>query len=365
MASMVISHCRDNYYREFAFKTLPGESKLGLLRIKHTPVRKDTDLMALLSAYNTRKGHYVSVYSFAKLTEEGTVDYGSAKINRVYLDFDNKDDPQEAINEALLTAKVLNRHNIRCHCYFSGGKGIAMYIDFRTVDIAPENKKDVLIKFFDTILKTVQEDYENFLDMWIPNTNTGFGFTLYTMDSQVRGDIARVSRLPNTQHSSGSYCIPVTFGDMRKGLDHIKRLAQKPRENYDLEDVITENILWNETLPVIMKNLEKEVIAERTHDKRQDMQKKRYYEMRFKTSHNGRITDADIEKAKSVPISSVISHEKKIVCPFHIDHDPSLSIDHKRGLWHCFGCGKGGTVVDYVMEKEHVDFVGAVRRLTS
>jgi hypothetical protein len=362
---MQIAHCRGNYYREFAFKTLPGESKLDLLRLKLTPVRKDTDLTALLSAYKTRKGHYISVYSFSNLTEEGTIVYNSAKINRIYFDFDNKETPQKAIDEAVLMAKVLNRHNIRCHCYFSGGKGIALYIEFQTVDIAPENKKEVLVKFFDLILETVKLDYENFLGMWIPNTNTGFDFTLYTIDYQVRGDIARVSRLPNTHHSSGSYCIPVTFGDMRKGLKHIKHLAQQPRGDYDLDDVIIENILWNETMPVIIKNLEKEVIAERTHNEKINVQKKRYHKLQSKIQNNGAITDTDIEKAKSVSISSVISSEKKIVCPFHIDHDPSLSINHKKGLWYCFGCGKGGTVIDFVMEKEGLDFVSAVRRLIS
>ncbi len=30
------------------------------------------------------------------------------------------------------------------------------------------------------------------------------------------------------------------------------------------------------------------------------------------------------------------------LCPFHDDHSPSLSVNRKRGLWHCFGCGRGG-----------------------
>lgn len=32
------------------------------------------------------------------------------------------------------------------------------------------------------------------------------------------------------------------------------------------------------------------------------------------------------------------------LCPFHDDHKPSLSVSKEKGLWHCFGCGKGGNV---------------------
>lgn len=30
------------------------------------------------------------------------------------------------------------------------------------------------------------------------------------------------------------------------------------------------------------------------------------------------------------------------LCPFHDDHKPSLSVNQDKGLWHCFGCGRGG-----------------------
>jgi hypothetical protein len=32
-------------------------------------------------------------------------------------------------------------------------------------------------------------------------------------------------------------------------------------------------------------------------------------------------------------------------CPLHDDHDPSLLVDPKEGVWHCFPCGVGGDVV--------------------
>ncbi|MFL5760631.1 MAG: CHC2 zinc finger domain-containing protein [Thermomicrobiales bacterium] len=37
-------------------------------------------------------------------------------------------------------------------------------------------------------------------------------------------------------------------------------------------------------------------------------------------------------------------------CPFHDDGTPSLSIDAEKGLWCCFGCGRGGDVFTFAQE---------------
>ena len=52
-----------------------------------------------------------------------------------------------------------------------------------------------------------------------------------------------------------------------------------------------------------------------------------------------------------------------MVCPFHGDRDASLKVYPGSGGWHCFGCGKGGSVVDFVMEHEGCDFRTAVAAL--
>ncbi|MBM4256807.1 MAG: hypothetical protein FJ147_13030 [Deltaproteobacteria bacterium] len=48
------------------------------------------------------------------------------------------------------------------------------------------------------------------------------------------------------------------------------------------------------------------------------------------------------------------------LCPFHDDHEPSLSIEPAQNLWHCFGCQQGGGVIDWVMKAEGVSFRHAV-----
>ncbi len=51
------------------------------------------------------------------------------------------------------------------------------------------------------------------------------------------------------------------------------------------------------------------------------------------------------------------------LCPFHSEKTPSFSVNPERGFFHCFGCGAGGTVFDFVMRTDGVTFPEAVRLL--
>lgn len=55
----------------------------------------------------------------------------------------------------------------------------------------------------------------------------------------------------------------------------------------------------------------------------------------------------------------------KAVCPFHNEKNPSLVISPAKQIWHCFGCGKGGDVFSFVMEKEGLDFPEALKSLAA
>lgn len=48
-------------------------------------------------------------------------------------------------------------------------------------------------------------------------------------------------------------------------------------------------------------------------------------------------------------------------CPFHNEKTPSFSISPAKGFYKCFGCGKGGDALDFVMEVEKVDYLEALR----
>lgn len=50
-------------------------------------------------------------------------------------------------------------------------------------------------------------------------------------------------------------------------------------------------------------------------------------------------------------------------CPFHSEKTPSFIVRQDRQYYHCFGCGKHGNSISFVMERENVDFPTAIRLL--
>ncbi|MGE4283840.1 MAG: DNA primase [Clostridia bacterium] len=51
------------------------------------------------------------------------------------------------------------------------------------------------------------------------------------------------------------------------------------------------------------------------------------------------------------------------LCPFHKEKTPSFSVSADKQLYHCFGCGAGGTVINFIMNIENLDFVEGIKLL--
>lgn len=51
------------------------------------------------------------------------------------------------------------------------------------------------------------------------------------------------------------------------------------------------------------------------------------------------------------------------LCPFHSEKTPSFSVSPDKQIYHCFGCGKGGGVINFIMEIENLGFRDAVEFL--
>lgn len=72
----------------------------------------------------------------------------------------------------------------------------------------------------------------------------------------------------------------------------------------------------------------------------------------------------DIEEV----VSDFVSLKRKgqnlwACCPFHNEKTPSFSVSPAKGFYKCFGCGKGGDSIDFVMEAEKLNYLEAIRYL--
>lgn len=73
-----------------------------------------------------------------------------------------------------------------------------------------------------------------------------------------------------------------------------------------------------------------------------------------------------------LPIAEIVGRHVRLVrrgreltglCPFHGEKTPSFTVAEVKGFFHCFGCGKHGNAIDFVMEVEGLDFAEAIQRL--
>ncbi len=58
-----------------------------------------------------------------------------------------------------------------------------------------------------------------------------------------------------------------------------------------------------------------------------------------------------------------IGENYKGLCPFHVEQTPSFIVNPKKGIFHCFGCHVGGNVFSFLIKKEGIEFIDAVKLL--
>jgi DNA primase len=88
----------------------------------------------------------------------------------------------------------------------------------------------------------------------------------------------------------------------------------------------------------------------------------------------GRIRDEDVAAVRErTDIVKLVSgfltlkkagHDRFVgLCPFHTEKTPSFGVSPSKGLYHCFGCGKGGDAIGFLRDVEQLEFSEAVERL--
>ncbi len=89
-----------------------------------------------------------------------------------------------------------------------------------------------------------------------------------------------------------------------------------------------------------------------------------------------RIPQADIDEVLSrvsivdvvgdyVALKSSGNGEFKGLCPFHGEKSPSFGVSATKNVWHCFGCGEGGNLFQFLNRIDSLGFVEAVEKLAA
>ena len=76
------------------------------------------------------------------------------------------------------------------------------------------------------------------------------------------------------------------------------------------------------------------------------------------------ITENSMQAIRDVSISTIVGRVVKLkknsgLCPFHDEKSPSFSVDDRKGIFKCFGCGIGGDGIKFVQQYEKLSFFEA------
>jgi hypothetical protein len=87
----------------------------------------------------------------------------------------------------------------------------------------------------------------------------------------------------------------------------------------------------------------------------------------WKEVGGNKITDIDIQRAKQVPIDSLMEFNKAdfAPCPFHKETQGSFKYYRKTNSWWCFSCNIGGDIISLYMKLNNCGFQDAVKKLTN
>ena len=274
------AHCKNRYPREMGFPW-------RMNRFDTDIIKSNEGLIQGVTKWNIGSGKnaYISVYAFREIRSdqhnietfsrlkatglsrieifkehkslfEDIVNRDSAIIDTYYLDFDDEADPLKSIYEARNIVLMLrDDYGIKSRIYWSGNKGIALYIDFEPIEIEPRNIKGVVSRFDDYV-----RNYFQPLSKKVENP-------LKTLCDSTKDGQSRISRIPNTKHkTSGLYCIPLLESDLWNiaPLEYIRGLAKMPRTDIDQTEVIKENESANtEVMHSLTRTIETYVIKQR------------------------------------------------------------------------------------------------------
>jgi len=169
---------------------------------KRQIVRNEDEFIKLITSYNGKKNIYFSLYNCSSNYQYNNIsgNFENCIIDKVFFDLDGDtlQKPFEDLKKLITYAKANNYKFTMC---FSGKKGFHFYLFCKHT-----HSKDLLKNSQEYIAKRLMID----------------------VDKHIVGDIARISRVPNSLHLTGNkYCISLSLTDIKLGLEHIKEKAKQ------------------------------------------------------------------------------------------------------------------------------------------
>jgi hypothetical protein len=174
-------------------------------------VNNKQELSNFVNTYNGKTKVFTSLYSFDEIENKRGI-YESARINKIYFDFDNPE-------TSLLCANKLHNYSLEhdySHCIFFSGGGFHVYIKVNY----PNNLKNKKASVGNAQYFIADE---NKINIGI-NGNSD-------LDGHIIGNIAQLVRIPNTYNiKRKKFCIPISDEDLKtKNMDDFKGLANRQR----------------------------------------------------------------------------------------------------------------------------------------
>jgi len=134
--------------------------------------------------------------------------------------------------------------------------------------------------------------------------------------------------------------------------------------------LVRERAAKNTGKPFLHYDYIRQLLLNAINNLQRQIRNKRYLKKPAVEGDNGRITADDVVKAKEVPIEGLFSGQLRKVgnkmtgcCPFHSESNSSFTIYLDQNKFYCFGCSAGNDAIDFVMKRDQINFIEAVKKL--
>lgn len=210
--------------------------------------------------------------------------------------------------------------------------------------------------------------------------NSNYNYTEEELDFFLKEEVEWREQLPKFSFYELLKIFPEATKSARRGLKiRLKLTREKIRELHEMQGKYYEEVICKADFrdQVWLKE-DSDISYLKLHQRLES----RIKSLMFQLSHldelegkpstikKGAINERDIERAKQIPITDFyvgklqkFGKKAKGRCPFHKENDASFTIYLNQNSFYCYGCHEGGSVIDFIMKQQNINFLSAVKFL--